>query len=118
MRGSPYIMRLMVGLGSPDDKMMGVDFAGIVESVGPDVTRFKPGDEVFGGRGGAFADYIKMPETRSVTHKPDNITFDQAAAVPIAAISALQALRDSGEVKTGQNVLINGASGGVGIMFV
>jgi NADPH:quinone reductase-like Zn-dependent oxidoreductase len=118
MRGSPFIMRLMVGLGSPNDKTMGVDFAGVVESVGPDVTRFKPGDEVFGGRGGAFADYIKMPETRGVTHKPDNISFEQAAAVPIAAVSALQALRDSGEVKTGQNVLINGASGGVGTFAV
>jgi NADPH:quinone reductase-like Zn-dependent oxidoreductase len=118
MRGSPYVMRLMVGLGSPNDNMMGVDFAGVVESIGPDVTRFKPGDEVFGGRGGAFADYIKMPETRGVTHKPDNITFEQAAAVPIAAVSALQALRDSGEVKTGQNVLINGASGGVGTFAV
>ena len=118
MRGSPYIMRLMVGLGSPDDKTMGVDFAGVVESVGPDVTRFKPGDQVFGGRGGAFGDYIKMPETRGVTHKPDNITFQQAAAVPIAALTALQALRDTGEVKTGQNVLINGASGGVGTFAV
>ncbi len=118
LRGSPYIMRLMVGLGSPNDNMMGVDFAGVVESVGPDVTRFKPGDEVFGGRGGAFADYIKLPETRGVTHKPDNITFEQAAAVPIAAVSALQALRDSGEVKAGQNVLINGASGGVGTFAV
>ncbi len=114
MRGSPYLMRLSSGLGSPDDTSAGVDFAGVVEAVGSGVTKFKPGDEVFGGRSGAFAEYLVMPADRALTLKPENVSFEQAAAVPIAAVTALQALRDTGKVKPGDKVLINGASGGVG----
>ncbi len=118
MRGSPYLMRLGTGLGAPDDTSMGVDFAGTVEAVGRDVTRFQPGDEVFGGRGGAFAEYVTIRETRALAPKPANMTFAQAASVPIAAITALQALRDKGKIEPGQKVLINGASGGVGTFAV
>jgi NADPH:quinone reductase-like Zn-dependent oxidoreductase len=89
-----------------------------VEAVGKNVTRFKPGDEVFGGRTGSFADYVCVREARAVALKPANITFEQAASVPIAAITALQGLRDKGKVKSGQKVLINGASGGVGTFAV
>lgn len=118
MRGSPYIMRLGSGLGKPKDSRLGVDFAGVVEAVGKNVKRFKPGDEVFGGRGGAFAEYLTVPDDRAVVLKPDNVTFAEAAAVPIAAITALQALRDKGNLQPGQKVLINGASGGVGTFAV
>ncbi|MEP5764080.1 MAG: NAD(P)-dependent alcohol dehydrogenase [Halieaceae bacterium] len=119
MRGAPYVMRLMgAGLGAPADTSMGVDFAGTIEAVGSDVTRFQPGDEVFGGRGGAFGEYLSMPEDRAISLKPDNVSFEQAAAVPIAAVSALQALRDKGQLQAGQKVLINGASGGVGTYAV
>jgi NADPH:quinone reductase-like Zn-dependent oxidoreductase len=118
MRGSPYIMRLGTGLGAPDEPRLGVDFAGTVESVGKDVTRFKPGDAVFGGRTGAFAEFVTVREERALALKPANITFEQAAAVPIAAITALQGLRDKGRLQAGQKVLINGASGGVGTFAV
>jgi NADPH:quinone reductase-like Zn-dependent oxidoreductase len=118
MRGEPYLMRLGVGIGTPDDIHMGVDFSGTVVSVGKDVTRFKPGDEVFGGRDGAFGEYVSVAEKGSVAIKPANITFEQAAAVPIAAVTALQALRDKGKIQPGQTVLINGASGGVGTFAV
>jgi len=118
MRGSPYIMRLGSGIGAPDDARMGVDFAGTVEEVGKDVKRFTPGDAVFGGRSGAFAEYLVIPEDRAVVRKPENVTFEQAASVPIAAITALQALRDTGQLRAGQSVLINGASGGVGTFAV
>jgi NADPH:quinone reductase-like Zn-dependent oxidoreductase len=118
MRGSPYIMRLGAGIGAPKDSRLGVDFAGTVEAVGKTVTRFKPGDEVFGGRTGAFAEYVIVPENRALALKPSNVTFEQAASVPIAAITALQALRDKGKLKPGQKVLINGASGGVGTFAV
>jgi threonine dehydrogenase-like Zn-dependent dehydrogenase len=84
MRGSPYIMRLGSGVGAPDDTSMGVDFSGTVEAVGSKVTRFKPGDEVFGGRGGAFAEYVTVRENRALALKPENITFEQAASVPMA----------------------------------
>lgn len=118
MRGEPYLVRLGAGLGAPDDIHMGVDFSGTVVSVGKDVTRFKPGDEVFGGRDGAFGEYVSVAEKGSVAIKPANITFEQAAAVPIAAVTALQALRDKGKIQPGQTVLINGASGGVGTFAV
>jgi len=118
MRGEPYIMRSMTGVGVPSSIHMGVDFAGIVESVGKNVTRFKPGDEVFGARDGAFGEYVSVAESGSLTLKPANLTFEQAAAVPIAGITALQALRDKGHVRPGQSVLINGASGGVGTFAV
>ena len=119
MRGQPYIVRLMgAGVGAPSKTRMGVDFAGTVESVGKDVTRFKEGDEVFGGGSGAFAEYLIIREDRSLVLKPANISFEQAAAVPIAGITALQALRDTGKLQAGQKVLINGASGGVGTFAV
>jgi NADPH:quinone reductase-like Zn-dependent oxidoreductase len=118
MRGEPYFMRPMAGIGAPESIDMGVDFAGTVESVGRNTTRFKPGDEVFGARDGAFAEYVSVREHGSLAMKPANLTFEQAAAVPIAAVTALQALRDKGNVQSGQNVLINGASGGVGTFAV
>ena len=118
MRGSPYLMRLGTGLGAPNDASLGVDFAGTVEAVGENVKRFKPGDEVFGGKRGAFAEYVTIREDRALALKPANMTFEQAASVPIAAITALQALRDKGKIKPGQKVLINGASGGVGTFAV
>ena len=118
MRGSPYLMRLGSGLGAPEDTSMGVDFAGTVEVVGSNVQGFKPGDEVFGGGSGAFAEYVTVRADRRLVLKPANVTFEQAASVPIAAITALQALRDNGQIKPGQQVLINGASGGVGTFAV
>ncbi len=118
MRGSPSIMRLMSGIGAPKDTRLGVDFAGTVEAVGKNVVRFKPGDEVFGGATGAFAEYVTVREDRALAPKPDKMTFEQAASVPIAAVTALQALRDKGHLKPGQKVLINGASGGVGTFAV
>jgi NADPH:quinone reductase-like Zn-dependent oxidoreductase len=118
MRGSPYFMRLMSGLGAPTITRLGVDFSGTVEAVGKAVTRFKPGDEVFGGRTGAFADYVTIRESRAVVLKPANVSHEQAASVPIAAITALEALRDKGQLQPGQKVLINGASGGVGTFAV
>ena len=118
LRGEPYIMRMSVGTGAPKDMRLGVDFAGVVEAVGNGVTRYKPGDEIYGGADGSFAEYVTVREGGSVALKPANMTFEQAAAVPIAAITALQALRDQGSVRAGQQVLINGASGGVGTFAV
>ena len=119
IEGTPYVMRAMgVGLRKPKDTRLGVDFAGTVEAVGKNVTKFKPGDEVFGGKDGAFAEYVCVREPRAVALKPANITFEQAASVPIAAITALQGIRDKGKVQPGQKVLINGASGGVGTFAV
>src|SRR5437870_11989533 len=119
IEGTPYVMRAMgVGLRKPKDTRLGVDFAGTVEAVGKNVTKFKPGDEVFGGRTGAFAEYVCVRESRAVASKPANVTFEQAASVPIAGITALQGLRDKGKVQPGQKVLINGASGGVGTFAV
>ena len=119
VEGTPYVMRAMgVGLRKPKDTRLGVDFAGTVEAVGKNVTQFKPGDEVFGGRGGAFAQYVCPRATRAVALKPANVSFEEAASVNIAAITALQALRDKGKVQPGQKVLINGASGGVGTFAV
>ena len=122
IEGTPKIMRAMgVGLRKPKDTRVGVDFAGTVEAVGKNPAaagQFKPGDEVFGGKGGAFADYVCPRAGRAVALKPANITFEQAASVNIAGITALQALRDKGKVQSGQKVLINGASGGVGTFAV
>src|ERR1700730_16560766 len=119
IEGTPKIMRLLgVGLRKPKDTRLGVDFAGTVEAVGKSVTQFKPGDDVFGGRGGAFAEYVCRRAEGAVALKPANITFEQAAAVNIAGITALQAIRDKGKVQAGQKVLINGASGGVGTFAV
>jgi NADPH:quinone reductase-like Zn-dependent oxidoreductase len=118
MRGSPYIMRMSSGLGAPKDTRLGVDFAGTVEAVGKNVTRFKLGDEVFGGRSGALAEYVAVREEGALALKPPNLTFEQAASMPIAAITALQGLRDKGRIRPGQKILINGASGGVGTFAV
>jgi len=119
MRGEPYLMRLMgAGVGAPADPRMGVDFAGVVESVGENVKDFKSGDEVFGGRSGAFAEYVIVPESRAIVMKPDNMSFKQAASVGIAGVTAIQALRNHGKLRPGQKVLINGASGGVGTFAV
>jgi NADPH:quinone reductase-like Zn-dependent oxidoreductase len=118
MRGTPYLVRMDRGQGAPQNPRLGVDFAGTVEAVGKNVKRFHAGDEVFGGRLGAFGEYVVVREERAVITKPSNITFEEAAAVPIAALTALQALRDTGRIKAGQKVLINGASGGVGTYAV
>lgn len=118
MRGTPYVMRLDTGLRKPGITRLGVDFAGTVEAVGRKVTRLEPGDHVFGGRTGALAEYVTVREDRSVVPKPAAVTFEQAASVPIAALTALQALRDAGGVRPGQAVLVNGASGGVGTFAV
>jgi NADPH:quinone reductase-like Zn-dependent oxidoreductase len=116
--GRPIVARLATGLRKPRNSRIGVDFAGQVEAVGRNVTQFRPGDEVFGGRTGAFAEYVCVREDRSVVAKPANTTFEQAAAVPVAALTALQGLRDKGRVQPGQKVLINGASGGVGTFAI
>ena len=118
MRGTPYIGRLGMGLRKPATTRLGVDFAGTVEAVGKRVTQFKPGDEVFGGRTGALAEYVIVRENGPIALKPANMTFEQAAAVPVSALTALQGLRDEGKVQPGQKVLINGASGGVGTFAV
>jgi NADPH:quinone reductase-like Zn-dependent oxidoreductase len=118
MRGLPYVVRISgAGFFRPKVQRLGVDLAGTVEAVGKNVTAFKPGDEVYGNRFGAFAEYVRAsPE--SLARKPANLTFEQAAAVPVAGVTALQALRDSGRLQPGQKVLINGASGGVGTFAV
>jgi NADPH:quinone reductase-like Zn-dependent oxidoreductase len=113
-----YIARRVTARLKPQPEVPGTDFAGIVEAVGRSVTQFQPGDEVFGGKRGAFAEYVCLPETGPVVRKPVNVTFEQAVAVPIAAITALQALRDHGQIQPAQKVLINGASGGVGSFAV
>jgi NADPH:quinone reductase-like Zn-dependent oxidoreductase len=117
MTGLP-IARPSTGLLKPKDTRLGIDYAGVVEAVGANVTGFRPGDEVFGGRSGAFAEYVSVRADRAVVHKPANVTFEQAAAVPVAALSALQGLRDHGHLQAGQRVVINGASGGVGTYAV
>ncbi|MGB8004417.1 MAG: NAD(P)-dependent alcohol dehydrogenase [Gaiellaceae bacterium] len=116
LTGTPYLARLQAGLRKPKSQVLGVDFAGTVEAVGKDVTAFQPGDDVYGGKGGAFGEYVCV--RKSVSHKPANLSFEEAAAVPMAAITALQALRDKGRVQAGQKVLVNGASGGVGTFAV
>jgi NADPH:quinone reductase-like Zn-dependent oxidoreductase len=118
MRGEPYIMRLGSGFGRPKDPRLGVDFSGTVEAVGGRVTKFKPGEPVFGARSGALAEYVTVPESRNLLPTPERITFEQAAGVGVAGVTALQALRDKGQLKPGQRVLINGASGGVGTFAV
>ena len=117
MRGVPYVMRLFIGLRKPKNCRLGVDFAGEVEAVGRDVTQFSPGDEVFGMHTGAFAEFLCVPVDR-LELKPTNLTFEQAAAVPLAALTALQGLRDVGRLQPTQRVLIIGASGGVGTFAV
>lgn len=115
MTGLP-LARLGSGFFKPKDTRLGVDFAGVVEAVGKNVTDFKPGDQVFGGRGGAWAEFVTV--RKAIARKPANVTFEEAAAVPTAGITALQGLRDVGKIQPGQKVLINGASGGVGSFAV
>src|SRR5437588_1368199 len=117
MRASPFLVRLGGGLRKPKDPRLGADFAGRVEAVGNHVTQFQPGDEVFGAYTGSFAEYASVPENK-VALKPTKSSFEEAAAVPVAAITALQGLRDKGHIQPGQKVLINGASGGVGTFAV
>src|SRR6266436_8756023 len=114
----PLLLRPLFGLRKPKETRLGVDYAGVVEAVGKNVTQFKAGDEVFGGRNGALADYVCVLADRAVVLKPANMTFEQAASVPVAAITALQGLRDKGKIQSGQKVLVNGASGGVGTFAV
>ena len=119
MRGEPFLVRLMLGgLLKPKKKILGADIAGQVEAVGRYVKQFQPGDEVFGGNGvGGFAEYVCLTEN-SLALKPANISFEEAAAVPVAALTALQGLRDKGQIQPEQKVLINGAGGGVGTFAV
>lgn len=116
MTGTPTLARAKLGLRRPKSELLGTDFAGTVEAVGKDVAQFAPGDEVFGGRSGAFAEYVCV--RGGIAQKPANLTFEEAAAVPVAALTALQALRDHGKLRAGQHVLVNGASGGVGTFAV
>jgi NADPH:quinone reductase-like Zn-dependent oxidoreductase len=117
MSGLPYVARPVYGLRKPKNPVRGTDVAGQVEAVGPSVTRFRPGDEVFGWCIGAYAEYASVSED-ALAPKPPNLTFEQAASVPMAGLVALQALRDQGNVQAGQSVLINGASGGIGTFAV
>ncbi len=117
LRGTPYFLRLMAGLRRPKSTRLGVDVSGLVEAVGKSVSEFKPGDEVFGGCRGAFAEYVCAPASALVL-KSHNVSFEQAAAVPVAALTALQGLRGKGRLQPGQNALINGAAGGVGTLAV
>jgi NADPH:quinone reductase-like Zn-dependent oxidoreductase len=115
---TPMAIRLMIGRRKPKETRLGVDYSGTVEAVGKNVIQFKPGDEVFGGKIGAYGEYLCAVADRAVMLKPANVTFEQAASVPVAAITALQGLRDKGHIQAGQKVLINGASGGVGTFAV
>ena len=116
MTGEPHLMG-MLGILKPKNKVAGLDLAGTVEESGNNVTQFQPGDEVYGEAHGTFADFVCVPEG-TIAPKPANLTFEEAAAVPTAAITALIGLRDEGRVQPGQNVLIIGASGGVGTFAV
>ncbi len=118
LRGKPFLVRLMgFGLLKPKNKILGSDIAGRVEAVGRNVKQFQPGDEVFGTIRGGFAEYVCARED-ALALKPANLSFEEAAAVPMAAVTALQGLRDKGQIQPGQKVLINGASGGVGTFAV
>ena len=115
--GRPYVIRALTGLRKPKNIFVGRDLSGVVEAIGSNVTHFRPGDEVFGAGRGAFAEYASARET-NLARKPPNVTFEEAAAVPIAAITALQGLRDKAALQSGQDILINGAGGGVGTFAV
>jgi len=121
LRAQPFLMRFTYGLLKPKHQILGAAFAGRVETVGRNVTQFQPGDEVFGDVSacgfGAFAEYVSVPE-HAVALKPTRLTFEEAATVPVSAVTALQGLRDQGHIQPGQKVLINGASGGVGTFAV
>ncbi len=114
MTGEPYIMRMSLGIGSPHHVRLGADFSGTIEAVGPEVKHLRIGDEIFGTSGGSFGEYVIATEGESIAKKPAGISHEQAAAIPIAGLTALQGLRDHGKLAAGQKVLINGASGGVG----
>ena len=116
---SPFLVRIIAGNGllKPKDQRLGADLAGRVEAVGTNVTQFQPGDEVYGAYVGGFAEYASVPENR-LALKPTNLSFEEAATVPVAALTALQGLRDTGQIQSGQKVLISGASGGVGTFAV
>lgn len=118
LHGTPYLLRLDNGFNAPESPRFGTDFAGVVEAVGVGVTRYKAGDEVYGVADGAFAEYLVRRETGGMALKPARLSFEQAAALPVAGITALQALRDKAKLQPGQHVLINGASGGVGSFAV
>ena len=113
-----WLARLFSGLRKPKNTRFGTDFAGVVEAAGKDATNFKTGDEVFGAKNGAVAEYICVKADRAIVMKPNNITFEQAGSVGVAGLTALQGLRDKGRIQSGQKVLINGASGGVGTFAV
>src|SRR3982074_2127911 len=113
-----WLMRPMSGMRKPKNTRFGTDYSGIVEAIGKGVTNFKPGDEVFGAKNGAVADYICVKADRAVVMKPNNVKFEQAGSVAVAGLTALQGLRDKGHIQAGQKVLINGASGGVGTFAV
>ena len=121
LRADPFLVRFMTGLLKPKNQILGYDVAGRVEAVGKNVKQFQPGDEVFGDNfergGGAYAEYVCVPENALVL-KPANITFEEAAAIPVTAVTALQGLRDQGQIQSRHKVLINGASGGVGTFAV
>src|SRR5688572_10670517 len=117
--GGIAAVRLLSGSPlKPKNPFPGVDFAGVVEAVGSTVTQFKPGDEVLGARNGAWAEYVHVKASRNIVHKPANVTFEQAASVGIAGCTAIQGLRDHGQLQPGQKVLVNGASGGVGTFAI
>ena len=116
LTGKPYLVRMLAGLRKPKDKRLGADFSGHVVAVGKNRTDLQPGDEVFGLGDGAFSEYVIA--RRSVGKKPANVTFAQAAAVPMAALTALQGLRDKGQIRAGHKVLIVGAGGGIGTFAV
>ena len=116
LNGRPLVARALMGLRRPKSSESGSDFAGVVEAIGAGVDGLEPGDEVFGCQGGAFAEYVVA--AKAVERKPTNLSFEEAAAVPVAAFTALQGLRDHGGVQPGQHVLVNGASGGVGTFAV
>ena len=118
VEGRPWVGRPSMGIRKPKSERLGTDYAGVVEAVGANVTGFQPGDEVFGGRSGALAEYVQARADRSIVRKPADVSFEDAAAVPVAALTALQGLRDHGHVGPGQKVLVNGASGGVGTYAV
>ena len=113
-----WLMRPTSGMRKPKNTRFGTDFAGVVEAIGKNVTDFKPGDEVFGAKNGAVAEYICVKADRGIVAKPANVTFEQAGSVAIAGLTALQGLRDKGHIQAGQKVLVNGASGGVGTFAV
>ena len=117
LNGTPLAARVMTGVRRPKSRLTGHDFAGVVEAVGKDIHDLRPGDEVFGANTGAFAEVVRTMEGR-VAPKPANLSFEEASAVPIAALTALQGLRDHGRVQPGQHVLVHGASGGVGTFAV